>query len=484
MADVDIKAPTDSPPKTDHLCVLIHGLWGNPSHLDYLASALQERYGESHLYVLKAQRNTGSFTYDGIELGGERVAYEIEDTLDQLAAKGYRIRKLSVVGYSLGGLVARYALGLLDARGWLDKLEPVNFTTFVTPHVGVRTPSKGFHNHIWNVMGARALSISGRQLFMIDSFRGTGKPLLSILADPDSIFMHALAKFKHRSLYANVFSDRATVYYTAAISKVDPFMELENVDFKYIKDYEPNIIDPGQPLLLKTKRTATITTLSYADRQFFKAIIQLPLILFLSVFAPIATICFLLNSVFQTICSHRRRRLHEEGKTGVVFGSYRVPLIVQEVRNVVEDVFESMNGSQKPEYLTDSSDDFEEETKLRWRPKEPGFLSSCEKDSFMEDECTALIGQMETAQEHDVVEGQNFPSPRVDCSTSGFPTLALTPSQFAIIDSLNLLGFRKYPVYIHNHRHSHAAIIVRMPKKGFEEGRIVVKHWLDTEFKV
>jgi hypothetical protein len=91
---------------------------------------------------------------------------------------------------------------------------------------------------------------------------------------------------------------------------------------------------------------------------------------------------------------------------------------------------------------------------------------------------------METAQEHDVVEGQNFPSPRVDCSTSGFPTLALTPSQFAIIDSLNSLGFRKYPVYIHNHRHSHAAIIVRMPKKGFEEGRIVVKHWLDAEFKV
>lgn len=462
-----------------------YSLWGNPSHLDYLSSALQERYGESQLYILKAQRNAGSFTYDGIELGGERMAYEIEDTLDQLAAKGYRIRKLSVVGYSLGGLVARYALGLLDARGWLDKLEPVNFTTFVAPHVGVRTPSKGFHNHIWNVMGARALSMSGRQLFMIDSFRGTGKPLLSLLADPDSIFMRALAKFKHRCLYANIFSDRATVYYTAAISKVDPFMELENVDFKYVKGYEPNIIDSDQPLL-KTKRTPTTTASSYAGRQFFKAIIQLPLILFLSVVAPIATICFLLNSVFQTICSHRRIRLHEEGKTGVVFGSYRVPLIVQEVRNAVEDVFESMNASQKSEYLTDSSDDFEGQTELRWRPKEPSFLSPCEKeDSFMDDECTALIGQMETAQqEHDVVDGQNFQSPHVDCSTSGFPTLALTPSQFAIIDSLNSLGFRKYPVYIHNHRHSHAAIIVRMPKKGFEEGRTVVKHWLDTEFKV
>jgi len=61
--------------------------------------------------------------------------------------------------------------------------------------------------------------------------------------------------------------------------------------------------------------------------------------------------------------------------------------------------------------------------------------------------------------------------------------LALAPAQFEIIDGLNAVGFRKYPVYIHKARHSHAAIIVRMPKKGFEEGKIVVKHWLEEEFR-
>ncbi|KAI9860649.1 MAG: hypothetical protein M1830_006222, partial [Pleopsidium flavum] len=147
--------------RADHLCVLVHGLWGNPSHLSYLASALREKYPEDRLHILVAKRNSGSFTYDGIELGGERVAQEIEDTLEQLARSGQEIKKLSIVGYSLGGLVARYAVGLLHSKGWFDKIVPVNFTTFATPHLGVRTPLLGFHNHLWNVLGARTLSMSG-----------------------------------------------------------------------------------------------------------------------------------------------------------------------------------------------------------------------------------------------------------------------------------------------------------------------------------
>jgi len=58
-------------------------------------------------------------------LGGERVCQEIEEELEKLAEAGQTIKKLSVVGYSLGGLVARYAVGLLYSRGLFDKLEPV-----------------------------------------------------------------------------------------------------------------------------------------------------------------------------------------------------------------------------------------------------------------------------------------------------------------------------------------------------------------------
>jgi hypothetical protein len=49
-----------------------------------------------------------------------------------------------------------------------------------------------------------------------------------------------------------------------------------------------------------------------------------------------------------------------------------------------------------------------------------------------------------------------------------------------MIEALDNVGFTKHPVYIHNHRHSHAAIIVRMNKPSFNEGRVVIKHWLDN----
>lgn len=71
------------------------------------------------------KRNAGSFTYDGIELGGERVTNEIEERLEELAREGHDIKRISIVGYSLGGLIARYAIGLLYSKGVFEKIEPV-----------------------------------------------------------------------------------------------------------------------------------------------------------------------------------------------------------------------------------------------------------------------------------------------------------------------------------------------------------------------
>ena len=71
------------------------------------------------------KKNAGSFTYDGIELGGERVAHEIEIKLEDLARDGHDIQRISIVGYSLGGLIARYAIGLLYHKGLFDRIEPV-----------------------------------------------------------------------------------------------------------------------------------------------------------------------------------------------------------------------------------------------------------------------------------------------------------------------------------------------------------------------
>lgn len=91
--------------------------------MNNVAKSLRSQYPPDELYLLLAQRNSGSFTYDGIELGGERVCAEIEEELRTIEATGGKITKLSIVGYSLGGLVSRYAIGLLQAKGILDTVE-------------------------------------------------------------------------------------------------------------------------------------------------------------------------------------------------------------------------------------------------------------------------------------------------------------------------------------------------------------------------
>ncbi|OJJ76002.1 hypothetical protein ASPBRDRAFT_192179 [Aspergillus brasiliensis CBS 101740] len=463
--------PTETSRNADHLCVLVHGLWGNPSHLDYVTSSLRSRYSEDRLHILTAKRNAGNFTYDGIEVGGERVAHEVEEALEELAAAGHHIKKLSMVGYSLGGLVARYALGLLYSRGWLDKLEPVNFTTFASPHVGVRNPVKGAWGFLWNNVGPHTISISGKQLFMIDSFRDSGKPLLSVLADPDSIFIKALKKFKNRTVYANVVNDRSTIYYTTAISTINPFHDPDNVRINYVKGYDPVVIDSDRHILPSDKKhIESLALVPQAQQQLTMFLTEVPFQLLFTTILFVGFPIFLINSAIQTFRSQRRIRLHEEGPMGTVFGRYRVPVVVQGVQHAVEEAFEHAAAEQDPDYLSMDMNESKEETRQ---------MTSARRARSSESRSNALI--------HDANPDDSASEPllaREGQETQEFPTLALTPEQFSIIESLNSVGFRKHPVYIHNHRHSHAAIIVRMPKPGFEEGKVVIKHWLEQVFEI
>jgi hypothetical protein len=70
-----------------HLLCLIHGMWGNPSHLAEAARIIREKAdsrtkgdGEDEQIefdVLVAHANQEGSTYDGIDWGGERIADEV-----------------------------------------------------------------------------------------------------------------------------------------------------------------------------------------------------------------------------------------------------------------------------------------------------------------------------------------------------------------------------------------------------------------------
>ena len=310
--------------------------------------------------------------------------------------------------------------------------------------------------------------MSGSQLFTIDSFRETGRPLLSILADPNSIFIQALAKFKHRSLYTNITNDRSAVYYTTSISCIDPYANLDKVKLNYLPGYDRVLLDPDNPVSPKDEEVLPSFTRRLAVDTRIMAN-NLPTLFFLLFFLPIGTVLFLVNSGVQSVLSRQRIRMHELGKAGIDIGVYRIPLTIDDVRRTAEDMLENLNSTQRQAYLPAGREELAA-TAPRSPPLSPTRPRTTSSHSAKPADPTAALDGAAARPERRLVEPE-------------FPTLALTPHQFAMIQALDQVGFRKYPVYIRHDRHSHAALIVRRNKKSFDEGKVVVRHWLD-EFEV
>jgi len=204
--------------KDIHLVVVIHGLWGTSEHVSNIGKALETAYADrgdapSHgLKILHTASNESDFTYDGIDNCAYRCLKEIDDCIEELAPR--RVARFSIIGYSLGGLIARYVLGALEARtpSFFETVEPVNFTTFASPAVGVPKFPTVFSSII-NFCGARLLSRTGEQLYAEDSFHA-GKPLLEIMSQPGTSFHTALTSFQRKQIFANAINDRTVPYPT------------------------------------------------------------------------------------------------------------------------------------------------------------------------------------------------------------------------------------------------------------------------------
>jgi len=227
-------------------------------------------------------------------------------------------------------------------------------------------------------------------------------------------------------------------------------VDLDNIKANFVPGYEDVILDPKHPVTrLKPEQKPTTlasvanTTVSYAK--------NVPLVVLLAVLIPIGVAGFLANSVYQNMRSSQRIRLHELGQAGIKVSDYRMPVLMRELRATAEETYGSLNNAAHEQEYLSSSDDSEEEARAQGFDKEEAEIVSLERK-------------------------QSHQQPT--------PTLALAPSQFTMINGLDTLEWRKYPVWIHNVRHSHAAIIVRSEVPRFKEGHVVMSHWLKEEFIV
>ncbi|KAK3673471.1 hypothetical protein LTR78_006705 [Recurvomyces mirabilis] len=442
--------------KATHLVVLIHGLWGNPVHLKHLRDTLATQRDGEGLYILCPRSNRDNYTYDGIEVGAERITNEIQETIIELKGKGAQLSKISVNGYSLGGLVARYVVGLLYKNAIFETLKPMNFATFATPHLGVRTPRNGYRAQTWNFLGSRTLSTSGQQMFLTDNFRETGRPLLAVMADPNSIFVRGLSMFQQRSVYANTINDRSVPFYTSGISAVDPYVDMDKVKVHPLPDQElPVVLDPSEPVTVRSGPVIKAPE-TWQERYLLsqKTRESLPFYAFLFTMVPIMIPLFMVNAGVQTYRSAQRVRLHEQGQL-IDLKRYRIPLL--EDAQAAQDRIMERLATERTHLAEESPSGY-----LPTPPPEPNTSSSANSSSW------TLVGT--TASEKQKEEQKS--------NKSSWPTLALTDDQFEMIDNLDKhVNFTKYPVHIQKVRHTHAAIVVRTASESFKEGHVVSTHW-------
>ena len=147
------------------------------------------------------------------------------DKVQELEKDGKEVSRFSVTGYSLGGLVGRYVIGILHQRKFFENVTPINFNTVATPNLGL-VSYRSLISRITSSLGPKLLSRTGEQFYCVDRWSRTGRPLLDVMADPselaithrrahrlmttitwmsDRIFFQALALFKHIRIYANAY---------------------------------------------------------------------------------------------------------------------------------------------------------------------------------------------------------------------------------------------------------------------------------------
>ncbi|GAY34721.1 hypothetical protein CUMW_012950 [Citrus unshiu] len=271
--------------KPDHLLVLVHGILASPSDWTYAEAELKRRLGSNFL-IYASSSNTYTRTFSGIDGAGKRLANEVMEVVKKTDS----LKRISFLAHSLGGLFARYAVAVLysstaeesgepvdladsmrensltmcsSRRGTIAGLEPVNFITLATPHLGVRGKKQlpflfgvSFLEKLALPLAPILVGQTGSQLFLMDG-RPDKPPLLLRMASDceDGKFLSALGAFRCRIVYANVSYDLngqpprrsldgykhvVDVEYCPPVSSDGPHFTSEAIKAKEAAQNEPN----------------------------------------------------------------------------------------------------------------------------------------------------------------------------------------------------------------------------------------------------
>ncbi|KAJ0970704.1 hypothetical protein J5N97_018663 [Dioscorea zingiberensis] len=225
----------------DHIVIMVHGILGSTADWKFAADRFVRELPDK-VIVHCSDRNMYKLTLDGVDIMGERLAEEVIEVINRRP----EARKISFIAHSVGGLVARYAIGRLYrpprrkagedlsgdvgdgiSGGTICGLEAMNFITVATPHLGSRGNKQV--PFLFGVIAIEKVASSvihlifrrtGRHLFLNDNDEGEPPLLQRMLDDCGELsFMSALRAFKRRVAYANVGYDHIVGWRTSSIRR-------------------------------------------------------------------------------------------------------------------------------------------------------------------------------------------------------------------------------------------------------------------------
>lgn len=270
--------------------------------------------------------------------------------------------------------------------------------------------------------------------------------------------MLGLALFRRRSLYANVCNDYSVPYFTAAISRTDPFDDIDESELRYLPGQtSPVILDTTQWSLQERVIAREARNCIWSNLSTYAA---------LTILVPLCLPPLLANSMYQTYRSERRLGRHQRSAYGYAGGRYQDDLL-----QVNKDLVQSLqtddppgNKCRRATYLLPTPPQSPTTLTLPPLASSGSIDEGSTSGPGSDDICSSLTNLKEPAQLSE---------------TSLKPHFALTEERVHMCDSLDRLGFDKFPVRIRKTRFAHAAIIARESKAKYAEGKMVCVHWAD-----
>lgn len=178
-------APSSAASQGTHVVVFLNGLSGSVYDTRTLRAHLKLQY--PHLLCYVTTTNQGKQTEGDIIDSAARIAHEIHSFIcDRMTEDGLVLEKLSVIAFSLGGVVARLALRHPLLQPYLPHAHA--FISVASPHLGLQYSGSVISTGLFLLRQLRS-SVSMAQLSLLDepagsssSGRGVRDCLLFLLA--------------------------------------------------------------------------------------------------------------------------------------------------------------------------------------------------------------------------------------------------------------------------------------------------------------